>query len=205
MDKTTKALSQLPLALQKEIQEHSQLVSLPRNTEILTQGQYVKVVPLVIGGLIKVFTRSQDKELLLYYIRPEESCIMSFSAAIKNEKSHVFASTSENTTALLLPTDKLIMWTKEYTELNTLFFSLYKMRYDDLVDTIEQIVFHKLDYRLYEYLKEKILITQLNPIKISHREIANELGTAREVISRALKKLENEGKLKQHQASIEVF
>ena len=80
---------------------------IPKDTQILRAGQYVKVIPIVIEGLIKVFTRYEDKELLLYYIQSKESCIMSFSASLKNEPSKVFAIAEEDTRALLLPVDKV--------------------------------------------------------------------------------------------------
>jgi CRP/FNR family transcriptional regulator len=79
------------------------------------------------------------------------------------------------------------------------------LRYSELLDTIHHVLFKKMDIRLYEYLKDKIILTKKNPLKISHRQIANELGTAREVISRVMKKLENEGKIKQHFNSIELL
>jgi CRP/FNR family transcriptional regulator len=130
---------------------------------------------------------------------------MSFAAGMKNEKSKVFASTVEDTQAILLPIDWVMKWTKEYPILNQLFFNLYNQRYDDLLDTIGQLVFHKLDQRLFHYLSEKVALTGRNPIKISHREIANELGTAREVVSRIIKKLENEGKVKQLSSAVEIL
>lgn len=198
-------LSHLNPDLVSEIMEVSIKKEIPQNTEILKEGQYVKVIPIVLEGLIKVFTRHEDKELLLYYIRPNESCIMSFAASLKNEKSRVFALTEEDTTAILLPVDKVSNLTKQYPDINTLFFQQYNLRYVELLDTIHHVLFEKMDKRLYNYLKEKVQLTNRNPLKISHRQIADELGTAREVISRVMKKLQNEGKLKQHSSSIEIL
>lgn len=204
-DKITQTLSHLNPELVDEIITASQIQEIPQDVEILREGQYVKVIPIVIDGLIKVFTRHEDKELLLYYIKPNESCIMSFSASLKNDPSKVFALTEENTTALLLPVDKVAKWIKDFPDINTLFFQQYNLRYNELLDTIHHVLFDKMDKRLYGYLTEKIKLTNKNPIKISHRQIANELGTAREVISRVMKKLETEGKLKQHTNNIEIL
>lgn len=201
----TQTLSHLHPDLLAEIASVSTTEEIPENTEILREGQYVKVIPIVLEGLIKVFTRHEDKELLLYYIRPNESCIMSFAASLKNEPSKVFALTEEPTTTLLLPVDKVSAWIKQFPGINTLFFQQYNLRYSELLDTIHHVLFDKMDKRLYSYLQEKISLTNKNPLKISHRQIANELGTAREVISRVMKKLENEGKLKQHTNSIEIM
>ena len=204
-DKKLSALSHLNPNLLKEVKDAALVKEIDKNVEILREGQYVKVVPIVLDGLIKVFTRHEEKELLLYYIKPDESCIMSFASSLKNEPSKIFAVTEEDTTALLLPVDKVIKWTKQFPGFNTLFFQQYNLRYSELLDTIHHVLFDKMDKRLYDYLQEKISLTKKNPLKISHRQIANELGTAREVISRVAKKLEHEGKLKQHSDGIELL
>ena len=127
-----------------EVIEHSQYQEIPKDTEILREGQYIKVIPLVIDGAIKVFTRFKEKELLLYYIRPDESCIMSFAASMKNEPSKVFAITEVDTKAILLPITKIENWFKNYPQFNTLFFNLYNERYADMLDTINHLLFNKL-------------------------------------------------------------
>ncbi len=202
--KVSQALAHLNPDLVSEIMASATIKKIPKDVEILREGQYVKAIPIVIEGLIKVFTSHEDKELLLYYIRPKESCVMSFAASLKNEPSKIFAITEEDTIALLLPVDKVSDWTKQFSDMNTLFFQQYNLRYSELLDTINSLLFNKMDKRLYDYLKEKVNLTGKNPLKISHRQIANELGTVREVISRVMKKLENEGKLKQHTNSIEI-
>lgn len=201
----SRALSSLNPDLVSEIMVSGSTQDIPKNTEILREGQYVKVVPVVLKGLIRVFTSYEGKELLLYYIKPNESCIMSFSASLKNEPSKVFAYTEEDTTALLLPADKVSSWTRQFPDINTLFFQQYNLRYSELLETINHLLFDKMDKRLYDYLKEKVSLTNKNPLKISHRQIANELGTAREVISRIMKKLEKEGKVEQGTNSIKIL
>lgn len=188
-----------------EITEYSETHIIPENTVILREGQYVKVIPVVLDGLIKVYTSHEEKELLLYYIKPNDSCIMSFSASLKNEKSKVFAVTEESTKAILLPVDKVSRWTLQFPSINSLFFQQYHLRYGELLETIHHVLFDKMDKRLLGYLQEKISVTNKSPLKISHRQIANEMGTAREVISRVMKKLENEGAIKQHSEGIELL
>lgn len=188
-----------------KILEGSVINKFPKNTELIREGQFVKVVPIVLKGLVKVYTGQEDKELLLYYIQPGESCIMSFSACLKSEKSKIFAITQEETTAILIPSDKLSRWVFEYPNINKLFYQQFDLRYTELIDALNHLLYDKLDKRLLDYLKEKISITGKNPIKISHKEIANDLGTAREVVSRLIKKLENQNKVKQHHDSIEIF
>ncbi|WP_222983410.1 Crp/Fnr family transcriptional regulator [Flagellimonas meishanensis] len=188
-----------------KIAEVGTLKKIAKGTEILREGQYVKVVPFVQSGLIKVFTRYEDRELLLYYIQPNESCIMSFSASINNEPSHVFAITEEDTEAILVPVNALDELVKEHPNVNNFFFQQYKGRYAELLDTIQHVLFDKIDKRLYEHLRDKVQLKNENPLQISHQQLANEIGTVREVISRVLKKLEGAGMVKQLGNKIQVL
>ena len=203
-----KANSHKILFLEKEmpaeVLENSGIKEIPKGTEILREGQYVKVIPVVIEGLIKVFNIYEERDLLLYYIQPGESCIMSFSSVINDEPSRVYAVTEEDTRMLLMPVDKVLSWVRKYPELDRLFYKQYSVRYADLLNTISQVLFEKMDTRLLNYLKEKVELLKQNPLKISHREIANDLGTVREVISRVIKKLETDGKVKQLPHSIKI-
>ena len=188
-----------------ELIEVSVVETFPPDTELVREGQYVKFIPIVLNGLLKVYTQYEEKELLLYYIQPDQSCIMSFSSCINNDKSKIFAVTEETSSVLLIPSEKVAQWVKEFPAINMLFYRQYDLRYTELLDTIHQLVYHKLDTRLLDYLKEKRNVTGKNPIKISHRELANDLGTAREVVSRIIKKLEGSNILKQHHDSIELL
>lgn len=173
--------------------------------EILHEGQSVKMIPLVLEGLIKVYTRNEDRELLLYYIEPQESCVMSFLAGIKNQPSKIFAITEKPTKVILLPSRKVESWIHQFPALNTLFYDLYNVRYSELIDTLNQLIFQKLDGRLLDYLKEKSRVNSSRLLDLRHREIALELGTSREVITRVLKKLEKEGKIRQQDRGIELI
>ena len=188
-----------------EVMRFGIIKDIPADTEILQEGQYIKVIPIVIEGLIKVYSRYEDKELLLYYIEPFESCIMSFSASLRNEPSRIYAVTEENTRALLLPSQKVAEWTRQYFGINTLFYQQYNMRYAELLETIKYLLYHKLDKRILDYLIEKSRIKGEKILNIRHKQIASELGTAREVITRLLKKMEKEGKIRQNAQGIEIL
>jgi len=198
-------LSQLSPGLNAEIMNVSAVNEIPKGTVILREGQYVKVIPIVIDGLIKVFSSFEEREILLYYIQPHESCIMSFTASLKNEPSKIYAEAEEDTKAILIPSDKISRLTEAYPEMNTFFYRLFNLRYLELLDTISHILFKKMDERLYNYLRKKVKLSGHNPLRISHLQIANELGTVREVISRVMKKLEAEGKVHQRSNLIEVL
>lgn len=205
MKELSQTLSFLSPDLISEMTEVSIEKIIPKKTEILREGQFVKVIPIVLEGLIKVFTRQDDKELLLYYIQENESCIMSFAAGLDREPSKIYAVTEEDTKAILLPVAEVAKWVKRFPEINNLFFQQYNKRYSDLIDTVNHVLFDKIDKRLYDYLLEKKKVTKQNPLKISHRQIASDLATAREVITRAIKKLEYEQKVKQHGHTIEIL
>lgn len=204
MSKANPILSKFSPLLTEAIEKFGITKEFPAGTEILREGQYVKVIPIVLSGLVKVYAQYDGKELLLYYIRPEESCIMSFSAQLTNQPSKVFAVIEETAEVLLIPVGQIGEWIQTYPELNTLFYEQYNLRYSELLNTIHHILFDKLDKRLYDYLVQKSRLTKKNPIKLSHRVIASELGTAREVISRVIKRLEQEGKVKQLPEGIKV-
>lgn len=190
-------LSFLNADLRKEVLEMSSLKEFPKGTEILREQQYVKILPIVVEGLVKVYSRFNEKELLLYYIEPSQSCVMTFYAALKNTPSQVFAITEEVSKILLIPVQYLPGWLKDYPDFNELFYNQFNLRYTELLKTIGHLLVDNMDKRLYNHLKKKSLLTKDNIIRLSHSQIANELGTAREVVTRVLRKLKTEGKVVQ--------
>lgn len=198
-------ISFLGSELLNELEEHADIREVPANTVLLRDGQYVKVIPIVLKGLIKVFVSFEEKELLLYYIQPGESCIMSFSASLKNEPSRIVAITEEDSVVLLLPVDKVGQWVKQFPGINQLFYQQYNLRYAELLDTINHLLFGRLDTRLFNYLVEKSRLRGEKVLALKHKQIAAELGTAREVVTRVIKRLEQEGKVKQVEGGIEVL
>lgn len=205
MEFDKKILSFLKPDLVDKILKESAFKEIPKGTEILKEHQYINVLPIVVSGLVKVFSRFDDRELLLYYIEPAQSCVMTFYAALKNTPSKVVATTEEDSAIILIPVRLLPNWLKEYPDFNELFYNQFNLRYSELLDTIGQLLLHKMDKRLYDYLKKKSELTGNNSLKMSHSQIANELGTAREVITRVLKKLETDGKVVQNAGEIKII
>lgn len=177
----------------QEIEQGGIYKTVPAHTVLLKEGSSVHVVPVVINGLIKASSTSEEKDLLLYYIRPGETCIMSFSSCRTQSTSKILAVTEEETELLLIPAEKLDTWLRKYPSLNRFFFDLYNRRYLDLLHTVDQLVFHRLEERLMDYLRVKARNHHTDTLQGTHQEIANDMGSAREVISRALKKLESAG------------
>lgn len=192
-------------ALIAQIESTCEVVSVEASTVLIRTGQYVKVVPIVLDGLIKVMTQHEDKEYLLYYIKPSESCVMSLTAGIKRRQSLIEAITEIKSDILLIPADQIQHWLDQFPKFNKLFYQQYEDRYTDMIETVHHLLFDKLDKRIYHYLVEKSQTLQTNPIRISHRQIAQDLGTAREVVTRVMKQLERDEKVRQWQEAIEIL
>lgn len=163
---------------------------------ILDENSSIRSIPIVMKGMLKVIRTEEDgREILLYYIKAGESCIMSFLGGMHNEKSIVKAEVEEDTEILFLPIDKVSLFIKEYPEWLDYIFRLYHKRFEELLDIINAIAFKKVDERLLNLLHKKSEILNSKTIAITHEQLANELGTARVVVSRLLKQLEDSGKL----------
>ncbi len=191
--------------MRQQLEEASTLMVFEENTEILHEGQYIKVIPLVLEGVVKVFTRSDDKELLLYYIESGESCIMSFTAIMKNSPSKVYAMAEKNAVIAAIPSEKLRLMLRSSPAMNDLFYGLFDTRYNDLLHTIQDLLFSRMDQRLFHYLLDQSRKKATSVLNLRHREIAADLGSAREVITRVLKRLESEGKILQVENGIKIL
>ena len=205
MEEKLKSLSFLESDLLEEISEVGTLVEVETGAELIKEDQYIKQLPIVLNGLVKVYGRFEDRELLLYYIQPKESCIMSFSAILNNAPSKIYAVTEEPSELLLVNAESVHQWLKNYPTFNGLFYNQYQKRYNEMLATVERLVVHKMDHRMLHYLKEKATVTHSNTMHHTHNEIAKELGTVREVVSRVLKKLEVEGHIKQENHTITLL
>ncbi|SIT24572.1 CRP/FNR family transcriptional regulator, anaerobic regulatory protein [Chryseobacterium ureilyticum] len=164
---------------------------------ILDENASIRSIPIVMKGMLKVIRTEEDgREILLYYIKAGESCIMSFLGGMHNEKSIVKAEIEEDAEILFLPVDKVSLFIKEHPEWLDYIFRLYHKRFEELLDIINAIAFKKVDERLLNLLNKKAELTASDTINTTHEQLANELGTARVVVSRLLKQLEEEGRLK---------
>jgi CRP/FNR family transcriptional regulator len=161
---------------------------------ILNENAYIRSIPIVTRGVLKVIRTDEDgREILLYYIRAGESCIMSFLGGLHNETSKVRAEVEEDAEILFLPVDKVSLFIREYPQWLDYIFRLYHKRFEELLEIVNAIAFKKVDERLLSLLKKKAELTQSKIVQITHEQLANELGTARVVVSRLLKQLEDNG------------
>ena len=191
--------------LQNDLAAAATILTVDANVNVIRNGQYVQAVPIVLNGSVRVSMPYEDRELLLYYIEPQEYCVMSFAACIERGPSKIIATTETNSTLLLIPAEKLDRWIARHYQLNQLLYKQYNQRYQELIDTIVHLIFTRIDERIYEYLCEKKRLSGKNIINIRHKQVAADLGTAREVVTRLLKRLEKEGRITQHPDGIEII
>lgn len=161
---------------------------------ILNENASIRSVPIVTKGVLKIIRTEEDgREILLYYIKAGESCIMSFLGGLHNETSKVKAEVEEDAEILFLPMDRVALFIKEYPQWLDYIFRLYHKRFEELLEIVNAIAFKKVDERLLSLLEKKSELTDSKTIQITHEQLANELGTARVVVSRLLKQLEESG------------
>ncbi len=163
---------------------------------ILNENAYIRSIPIVLSGSIRVMRNDDEgREILLYYIKSGESCIMSFLGGIHQDTSKVSAVAEDETEILFVPIDKVITLIREHDEWLDFIFRLYHKRFEELLEVVNAVAFKKIDERLILLLQKKSELSKLNTITITHEQLANELGTARVVVSRLLKQLEVDGRV----------
>ncbi len=189
----------------EEILQHGQLLTFNKGDIIVRDGQYVKFLPIVVKGAIRVFQQKEDREILLYYVKAEETCTMSLAAAYFNNKSSSHGIVAEPTEVLIFPASLINEWQLKYTSWNKYVMHMFRKRYDELINSFEGLVFEHIDVRVLEYLKNQALTQGDNSVHLSHQQLAAELGTTRVVISRILKEYERDKKIKLFRGRIEVL
>ncbi len=189
-----------------ELLAKSKTAEIPSSQTVLEEGQYIKVVPFVFDGRIKVMRQDESgKEVLLYYIHPGESCALSIAAGLNHEKSVAYAITDRPTNMLAIPTEALREMLLKFPRLNDFVLQLFHRRFNELILFIDAISFRNVDFRLIANLKARQKEARSNMITVTHQQLANELGTAREVVSRLLKQLEREKKVRNLRGKIEII
>lgn len=179
-----------------KLYEHSILKTYEAGSVILNEHAHIRSIPIVIRGVMKVIRTEDDgREILLYYIKAGESCIMSFLGGLHNEPSKVKVEIEDDAEILFLPVDKVSLFIKEHPEWLDYIFRSYHKRFEELLETINAIAFKKVDERLLTLLRKKADLTASSTIAITHEQLASELGTARAVVSRLLKQLEEAGQV----------
>lgn len=191
--------------LQEEIIQNCQVLSFNKGEIIVREGQYVKVVPIVISGTVRVFQTREDREILLYYVEQSQTCMMSLSACFYDNKSPAQAVTVTNTVLLAIPVKYISRWQRKFSSWNEFVIRAFRDRYDELLNNFKSVAFDHTGTRILNYLKKRASKQKTNEVAISHHQLANELGTTRVVISRILKQFESENKIYLKRGLIQIL
>lgn len=182
--------------LQAEIIAQGQIRHFSAGEIIMDYGSYIRFVPLVIHGSVKVIREGEDgNELFLYYLQAKEACSMSFSCCMMHKKSVIRAVAEEDTTLIAIPTKQVENWMSKYTSWKNFVMRSYDDRMYQLVKVIDSIAFSNMDERLLQYLEQRAKATKSYTLQVTHQSIAYDLNASREAVSRLLKRLEKIGKV----------
>ncbi|MGM9511048.1 Crp/Fnr family transcriptional regulator [Larkinella sp. GY13] len=173
---------------------------------LIRPGSYIRSVPIILSGSIKIMRPDAvGNEALLYYLSGLDSCAISMTGTPDNKPSEITAIAEEKSRLIFIPVEKVDEWICRFPTWKQFVFRTYQRRFDDMIATIDSIAFQKLDERLLTYLKKKTQSCQCTVLQITHEEIAREMATSREVISRLLKQLERVGYLRLSRNKIEIL
>ncbi|WP_363289289.1 Crp/Fnr family transcriptional regulator [Lutibacter sp.] len=160
-------------------------------------GDNMSHIPLILNGAIKIIREDKNgDEIALYFLEKGDTCAISFVNCLNRSKSMFRGVAEKETEGIFIPVKKVDEWLKKYESWRHFIIDSYHMRLIEMVESIDSLAFMKLDNRLLKYLTDKVKIMQDHTLFITHQEIADDINTSRVVVSRLLKQLENEGKLK---------
>lgn len=178
----------------EEIQNVSQIKKVLKGEIMIDLGEQIKYIPLLLDGAIKIVREdASGEELLLYFLEFGNTCAMTLNCCMENTPSEIRAICEADTTLIMAPVQYMDPWLAKYRSWRNFIFDNYQNRLNEMLKAIDSLTFLKLDERLKNYLKEKSTVLKSNFLKVTHLEIAVDLNSSRVVISRLLKKMENEG------------
>ena len=190
-------------ALLNEINQVGTFKEVPAGFKMMEIGDYVKSMPLLVSGAIKILREDTDgDELLLYFLEKGDTCALTLTCCVAQTKSKIRAIAETDSKLIMIPIQQMEEWSEKYKSWRHFVFESYNNRLNEMLETIDSIAFLKMDERLLKYLAEKVRISKNNTIHKTHQEIAYELHTSRVVISRLLKKLETLGKIELNRNAI---
>ncbi|MEO9570506.1 MAG: Crp/Fnr family transcriptional regulator [Polaribacter sp.] len=189
-----------------EIKELGVTKCFDEDATIIDVGEYIKSMPLLVSGAIKILREDENgEELVLYYLEKGDTCAMTLSCCMGQTKSKIRAVAETNVELIMLPKEKMADWLGKYKSWQAYILQTYHLRMDELLEALDTIAFLKMDERLFKYLKDKAMVTHNDLLHVTHKQISEDLHTSRVVVSRLLKKLENENKIQLFRNSIKVL
>lgn len=189
-----------------EIEKHGLSKKIKAGDVILKPGQSIQHVPLILSGSVQVSRPDEEgRELLLYYVNPLESCAMTFTCCMQEQISEIYAVAEDEVEMIAIPIAIMDSWMVKFPSWKAFVMKTMRQRFNEMLKTIDQLAFQNLDERLIHFLKEKSKATQSALINLSHEQIAAQLATSRVVVSRLLKKLENDHKILLYRHQIKLL
>ncbi len=189
-----------------EIEAIGHMANFQKNDIIIDIGQPLKFIPLLLSGNIKILREDSDgNELLIYFLEAGETCTMSLTCCMGTTKSKIRAVAEMDSSLIMIPVQYMQKWFHQNESWRTFILESYQVRFDEMLEAIDNIAFMKMDERLYKYLVNKAQLHESSTINIKHQDIAEDLHTSRVVISRLLKQLENSNKIKLSRSKIELL
>jgi len=193
-------------ALQDDLLLRSSVQQFNAGEPLMRTGQYFRSTMLIVSGLVKVYREDEEgNEFFMYYLQPGQACALSMVCATKQQTSQVMVKAVKDTMVLAIPLSFMDAWMATYKSWHQFVLETYRSRFEELLVTLDHVAFRAMDERLEFYLRQHQQTLQTGTITINHQEIADELNSSREVISRLLKKMEQLGKIKLHRNAIEII
>jgi CRP/FNR family transcriptional regulator len=184
-------------ALVKEIAAHAQLKEIKAGELLMKTGQYFRSTMLVVSGLVKIFREDEEgNEYFMYYLEPGQACALSMICATRQQTSQLMGKAMTDSRILSIPLEYMDNWMSKYKSWYYFVLESYRSRFEEMLQTIDHIAFRNMDERLLFYLKRQQETLKSNILTVSNTEIAQELNTSREVISRLMKKLAERGDIR---------
>ncbi|SHN08457.1 CRP/FNR family transcriptional regulator, anaerobic regulatory protein [Cyclobacterium lianum] len=177
--------------LLEAMSREGKVIEIDKGQSIMEPGQFIKMVPVILDGSIKVLRMDEEgRELFLYYLEPGQTCALSLTCCSASKPSEIKAVAEEKTRILAIPVLKHEQWTDEFKQWKDYVSTTYQSRFQEMLATLDAVAFKRMDERLMRYIVTKMKQAKANELHTTHQEIATELGTSREVVSRLLKQLE---------------
>jgi CRP/FNR family transcriptional regulator len=207
MSKTTIPLTQafpsLETDLILELEEQASVNNYNAGDTLVKRGQYFRSALMVLEGLVKIYREDEEgNEFFIYYLEPGQACALSMVCASRQETSEIMAVAVKDTVVLTVPIDIIDDWMTKYKSWNNFVLSTYRQRFEELLITLDHVAFRNMDERLEFYLKRQAE-KMGNTLQLTHQQIADDLNSSREVISRLLKNMEKNKRLILHRSGIE--
>ena len=189
-----------------EINTIGNFKSISEGTTLIEIGDYIKSMPLILKGAVKILREDNiGDELILYFIEQGDTCAMTLSCCIGQTKSEIRAIAETEVQLIMIPIQKMNEWMSKYKSWQNFILNSYHERMSELLEAIDTIAFLKMDMRIFKYLRDKAMVNRDDSIQVTHKEIAQDLHTSRVVVSRLLKALENDGKIELHRNHIKII